>query len=58
MIYIEQETIEKARENMDKAFAAYKAVIDGPPLSRLAAWNEYKRAASDYRSFIRANYNL
>lgn len=58
MIYIEKETLEKARENMDKALEKFGAVIDEPAAVRLEAWEAYKRAASDYRTLIRANYNL
>lgn len=58
MIYIEQETMDRAAENANKALAAYKALVNAAPAVRREAWEAYKRAASDYRTFVRANYNL
>jgi len=58
MIYIEQSTLDKARENAEKALEKFGAMIDGPAAARREAWEAYKRAASDYRTLIRASYNL
>ena len=59
MIYIETETIEKAKQNMEEALKHYEAIEqDAPPLERLAAWNRFKEASGAYRAFIRANYHL
>ena len=58
-VYIEYSTMKKAAENADSAMKALKkAIATGTPAEIKEAIAEYKRASSDYRSFIKVNYNL
>lgn len=48
-----------AENNADNAMQRLKkAIAEGTPAEIKEAIAEYRRAASDYRSFIRANYNI
>ena len=48
-----------AADNADKALKALKdAIATGTPAEIKEALAEYKRASSDYRTFLRVNYNL
>lgn len=59
MIRIEYNTMKAAENNADTALKALKqAIATGTPAEIKEAIAEYKRAASDYRTFLRANYSL
>lgn len=59
MIRIEYNTMKTAADNADQALKALKkAIANGTPAEIKEAIAEYKRASSDYRSFLRVNYNL
>ena len=58
-IYIEQETIERAKANSKKANSrAAEAIRNGSPEDIREAIQEALERSRDYRTFIRANYNI
>lgn len=59
MIKIDYSTMKTAAENHDSAMKELKdAIATGTPAEVKEAIAKYKRAASDYRTFLRVNYNL
>ena len=56
-MYIESSTLENARYNMEQARKALEdAIANNKDIKALTA--DYIQKSSDYRSFIKANYNL
>ena len=57
MIYIDESTIETAKQNADKALKALqKAIANNEDIRALTA--DYIQKSSDYRTFLNARYNL
>ena len=57
-MYIEKSTLEKAKENMEKALAKVKSIEDTKSLEWRTAWEEYKFLSGTYRNYLIAHYNL